>query len=296
MDKHDIETLRSKVSCASVLDSAGFSVDAKESTRRAIKYRRGDRQIVIIIHDGYGWFDPLSDAKGDVFSLAMHLGAADFPSALRDIGELVGYVPVQPAWKYPPSNKPLPTIDARWASRSQPSPGSRSWTYLTRQRLLPCDIVGTAAAQDLLREGPFGSLWAKHTDSTGTIQGWEERGPAWRGFSTGGRKTLFRFGIGHRFCVTESAIDALSLATFEAKRADSSYVSTGGGWSPRAIDALKALFELPGATVVAATDDDEQGDVYASRLEAIAAGAGARCARLRPPHGDWNNSLNISPS
>lgn len=127
----------------------------------------------------------------------------------------------------------------------------------------------------LLLRGMFcarvhGSLWAKHVDAAGIIQGWEERGPNWRGFSTGGNKTLFRFGSGLRFCVTESAIDALSLAALEGIRADTCYVSTGGGWSPRAIDLLKTLLKRPGATAVAATDDDQQGDTYASRLAAIA--------------------------
>jgi hypothetical protein len=32
-----------------------------------MKYRRGDA-IIIVIHDGKGWFDPLSDGKGDVYS------------------------------------------------------------------------------------------------------------------------------------------------------------------------------------------------------------------------------------
>lgn len=294
MDRHQIANLRSEVSCAALLESAGFAVSTKESTRRAIKYRRSKGQIIIVIHDGGGWFDPLSDAKGDVFSLAMHLGAADFPSALRDVGELVGYVPVQPAWKRSLVGKALPSIASRWSARCELSPGSPSWTYLTRDRRLPDDVVQAAATQDLLREGPHGSMWAKHADAAGNIQGWEERGSNWRGFSTGGCKTLFRFGIGLRFCVTEAAIDALSLAALEGIRADTCYVSTGGGWSPRATNALKSLFAIPGATVQAATDDDEQGDAYASRLGAIAGEVGAPCPRLRPPHGDWNNSLIVS--
>jgi hypothetical protein len=50
-----------------VLETFGFAVDLKESTPKAVKYRRGD-DIIIVIHDGKGWFDPLSDAKGDVRS------------------------------------------------------------------------------------------------------------------------------------------------------------------------------------------------------------------------------------
>ena len=31
-----------------------------------------------------------------------------------------------------------------------------------------------------------------HTDPAGLVTGWEERGPEWRGFATGGAKVLFR--------------------------------------------------------------------------------------------------------
>lgn len=73
MEKQKLEDLRDRVPCAAVLERAGFAIDVKESTRKALKYRRG-AEIVIVIHGGRGWFDPLSDAKGDVFGLAAHLG------------------------------------------------------------------------------------------------------------------------------------------------------------------------------------------------------------------------------
>ena len=68
MEKAELEELREKVNCGAVLETAGFAVDLKESTRKAVKYRRGD-DIIIVIHEGKGWFDPLSEAKGDVFRL-----------------------------------------------------------------------------------------------------------------------------------------------------------------------------------------------------------------------------------
>ena len=54
----------------------------KESTRKAVKYRRGG-DIIIVIHDGNGWFDALSDAKGDVFSLVGASTASPSPRCLR---------------------------------------------------------------------------------------------------------------------------------------------------------------------------------------------------------------------
>ncbi|MBB3387825.1 hypothetical protein FHT82_000545 [Rhizobium sp. BK275] len=60
--KKEIEELRGRVPCSAVLEKAGCSVDLKESTPRAVRYRR-DSEIIIVIHEGQGWFDPLSDAK-----------------------------------------------------------------------------------------------------------------------------------------------------------------------------------------------------------------------------------------
>lgn len=136
-------------------------------------------------------------------------------------------------------------------------------------------------------------MWAAHTDAAGEISGWEERGPDWRGFATDGLKLLFRFGPAEalRLCVTEAAIDAMSLAAFEAMRSDTLYLSTGGGWSPATADALRTLADRRGTVLVAATDNDAQGDVYAERLSTMAAAARCRFERLRPSQQDWNRVL-----
>ncbi len=213
MDKREIEELRDKVGCAALLEKDGWKVDLKESTRRAIKFRR-DSNIVIVIHEGRGWFDPLSPAKGDVFSLAEHLGADGFVEACDRVADMVGFVPSAPAWQQPARPKAPASIVERWRHRFRPRPGSPAWRYLTAERGLPANIVKHAVASDLLREGPQGSMWAAHTDSAGALTGWEERGPAWRGFATDGGKELFRFGSEEceRICITEAAIDAMSLA------------------------------------------------------------------------------------
>ncbi len=59
------------------LSGGGFAIDRKESTRRAVKFRRDD-DIVIVIHEGGGSFDARSDAKGDVFALASYLNGSGF--------------------------------------------------------------------------------------------------------------------------------------------------------------------------------------------------------------------------
>lgn len=51
MDRQEIEELRAKVSCGAVLEADGWKIDIKESTRRAVKYRRVDGEIIIVIVD-----------------------------------------------------------------------------------------------------------------------------------------------------------------------------------------------------------------------------------------------------
>lgn len=117
--------------------------------------------------------------------------------------------------------------------------------------------------------------------------------PKWRGFATGGTKELFRFGAHDalRVAVTEAAIDALTLAALEDQRPDTLYVSTGGGWAPMTSGALSTLARRTGVELVAATDNDAQGETFAARLKAIADDAGCGSIRLTPPVGDWNEVL-----
>jgi hypothetical protein len=294
MERHDLEELRTRVLCAAVLQKAGFAIDLKESTRKAVKYRRG-AEIIIVIHAGKGWFDPLSDAKGDVFSLVEHLGSVEFLEARKRVSDLVGFTPTEPVWTRP-SRVRDPDLCAadRWRIRRKLQPGSFAWSYLRRERGIPEAVLGQAIHYDRVREGPHGSSWAAHLDNDGVLTGWEERGQAWRGFATGGGKTLFRLGraTASRFCITEAAIDAMSLAAIEDQRPDSLYLSTGGGWAPATVAAIRALSARPGAKLVAATDNNRQGDVYAERLAEIAQESGCDYERLRPASDDWNEQLN----
>lgn len=293
MEKNDIEELRARVGCAAVLEQEGFAIDRKESTRRAVKFRRDD-DIVIVIHGDRGWFDARSDAKGDVFALASYLHRIGFADALAVVGDLVAFQPTAPVWEKPLHHtQTVASIADRWNHRRRPWRASATWIYLQQCRALPWQVISAAIDADVLREGPYGSMWAKHVDEVGAVIGWEERGPDWRGFSTGGAKALFRFGKvdARRICVTEAAIDALSLAAIEQTRPDTFYVSTGGGWSPLTAQALEKLASRDGAWLVAATDNNVQGEVFADRLRQMAECAACDFSRLRPRCEDWNEEL-----
>ena len=89
----------------------------------------------------------------------------------------------------------------------------------------------------------------------------------WRGFATGGAKKLFRFGPAgsERICITEAAIDAMSLAAIEGLRPDS-FMSAPWRRTPATDEAIRDLAKRANAWLVAATDNNRQGDVYADRV------------------------------
>ncbi|MBB5577076.1 DUF3991 and toprim domain-containing protein [Rhizobium paranaense] len=294
MKRREIEALREQVSCAAVLEHAGFAIDAKESTRRAVKFRRGG-EIIIVTYEGRGWFDPLSEAKGDVFRLVEHLDRVGFLEGAERVADLVGFQITEPEWQPARNSESDLSFPDRWQARRSPWLGSATWRYLNGERRLPSFLLKTAIQGDLLREGPQGSMWAAHRDQAGVLTGWEARGPQYRGFASGGTKVLFRLGpdSAMRLAVTEAAIDAMSLAAIEGLRKGTVYLSTGGGWSPTTEAAMRALAARSGVQVVAATDANPQGDMFAERLRALADNAGCDWTRLRPTEEDWNETLKI---
>ncbi len=301
----EIQQLKAEVSCAALLERLPpvWRLDRTESTRRSLKYRRGEGEIVIVNHHGRGWWDPLSEAKGDIFSLVRHLDPSlNFGEARRVLRGFVGIAPTFPeALRARRTRVPRVPVAQQWDRRRPLSRGSPAWLYLTGQRGLPERILAAARAADAVREGPRGSAWFAHRDGAGLLTGIEMRGSDYRNFSAGGDKTLFRLpgGPGHltRVAVCEAAIDALSLAAIEGERCDTLYAATAGGMGPATVAALHQFLQVlsadPAGILIAATDADIAGRRYAARLEGMATEAGVRFDTILPPDGrnDWNDAL-----
>jgi len=285
----EIGELRARVDCRTVLERAGWEFDKAESTRRAAKYRAGAGRIVIVTHEGRGWFDPLNEKRGDVLARAQHVWGGNLGHARQRLRPLAGIAPSL----RPSEAKPPPAFDAgAWRKAPAVRPGSAGWRYLTAERGLPGPSVARAAAEGQLREGILGTCWGAHADAEGAVVGWEMRGPRYKGFVAGGTKALFAVGAPRpeRLVVCEGMIDALSLATLEGWRDGTLYASTGGGWRDGALAALRTRL-APGSQLVAATDRGEGGERLADRLAAFAREHGVAFERLLPASKDWNDDL-----
>jgi hypothetical protein len=301
----DIEWLKANVSCAVLLERLppGWRLDRAESSRRSLKYRRGEGEIVIVNHDGRGWWDPLSDRKGDIFTLIQHIQPGlSFNEARRVLREFAGVAPTFPeVRRVRPARGPILSAPQRWQRCLPLADGSPVWLYLAAQRKLPERILIAARKADVVREGPQGSAWFAHRDAAGCLTGIEMRGPDYHNFSAGGAKTLFRLPGGSgplpRIAVCEGSIDALSLAAIERSRDDTLYAATAGGMGPETADTLLQLLQIlaidPATILIAATDADIAGRRHAARLEGLAVEAGVRFDTILPPDGlnDWNDAL-----
>lgn len=305
----ELEQLRA-VSCSALLERLPppWQLDKAESTRNCLKYRRGKGEIILVTHEGRGWWDPGSTtARGDVFGLVQHLQpGANFGQVCKLLREFVGVSPRYPTHERTRERQaPSVPVFERWAKRRSMWRGSPAWTYLTAIRRLPSVVVTAAIRREQVKEGPHASAWFAHRDHEGRLTGIEIRGPDYRGFSAGGKKTLFRLPgapIGSRLpvtrlAVTEAPIDAMSLSAVERLRADTLYLGTAGGMGPHTLEALDQLLRAiaghPSALAVAAFDADSQGERYAGFLAEMAAKAGVPSERLTPPEGwnDWNQVL-----
>ena len=305
MSDPETEELRAMVHCAVVLERASqpWRLDRKESTKLSLKYRRGEGEILIVSHGGRGWWDPMSEARGDVFGLVQRLEPGiNFGHVRKRLREFAGLSPAFPiaerAGRRKDPDRPVPL---RWAHRKPVWPGSPTWRYLARKRFLPEAIIEAASGAGVLREGPAGSAWFAHFDNDGVVAHVDVRGPTYKGSLTGGSKSLFRLlpaaPIRPRLVLAEAAIDTLSVAAIEGLRDDTLYDATGGGMGPGTIAALEALLDemaaLPDTLLCSATDANDAGERFADRHRAAAEKFGVGFARLRPPieGGDWNDVL-----
>ncbi|MDE1905154.1 MAG: DUF3991 and TOPRIM domain-containing protein [Rhodospirillales bacterium] len=305
----ELDTFRAQVNCAAVLENAerlsqgvqAWHLDKAESTRHALKYRRGKGEVLIVTHEGRGWWDPQSEAKGDIFSLVQHLEPRlNFGHVRQALRRFVGisprYEPGPQTAKDHGADRP---VAERWSGRKRLRSGCPAWRYLLEERRIPANILFAAGEQDIIRDGAYGSAWFAHRQDA-RVTHVEIRGPDFKGSLKGGDKTLFVFrsapAAACRLVIAEAPIDALSIASLEGRRPGSLYVATGGGMGPGTLDALQRICteikKQAGATVESAADANRAGDRYAERHAKIAEEAGVAFERLRPPEGlDWNDVL-----
>jgi hypothetical protein len=290
-----------RINLREYIEKDGFALDEGESTENSLKIRRDNEVLIVRENDNgeWGYFTPHdSGDKGNIVQYLQGRRGAGFTlgHCKKHMREYAGGVfrgPMVPGMPRPVFQK---TLDL--------SHVARRWETLNSVWGLPHYLEGRGLALETikayasaLRMDKKGNVLFAHTNDDGQVVGYEIKGHDFDGFAKGGVRTLCRMGpldggVPAKIALTESGIDALSLAQLVGRR-DALYCSTGGALGPHTLNAIKALAaKHPEAEILLAFDADMAGDGYAVNIEK-ALGARDSVRRLMPKIKDWNDQLQL---
>lgn len=256
-----------------------LAAGAHQDPRDKIKWHCSQGVLSVTGTKFFNWNQHLGG--GGAIDLAMHLNTLRFKDAILWIEHRFP-CPSSAPGSSPPVNRPpaLPTP----AAHHLPTVNR----YLTQQRLLPSDLLGSLIDAGLLyadaRANAVFLLLGKENAPTGA----ELRGTGprpWRGMARGSRKNLGYFRTGPQYptaiVLCESAIDTIS---YRALHPNWLCISTSGARPEPAW--LPALIQH-GRPVYCGFDADPTGDRMAQAMIALH----PAIQRIRPPAHDWNDAL-----
>lgn len=281
------------------------SLGLKQDSHDKHKWKDGEHIISISGDKFMAW---LADkGGGGAIDLVMHVQGVEFREAVQWLSgqsftaQPVTYQqPTQSEDNEPHLLKMSPPNEQRWIAVRQ---------YLVETRKLPAALIDRLHERGLIYADDMQNVvFVRHSISSngaswrrGEITGASLRGTwgednSFHGLAAGSSRQQGWFWIGagkgevKRVMLTESPIDALSLATLDKRRQAtegvSIYLSTdGSGAIPTA--ALKQVIEREGQVGVA-FDTDSAGETMAWRIAEELPGVG----RITPAYGkDWNERL-----
>jgi hypothetical protein len=287
------------------LDLAAVAVELGLKQDRHDKHKWRDAGHIISISNGK-FMDWLADqGGGGAIDLVMHVQNVDFKAAVQWLsGQTLMPRTTYPTWQ---------GEETEPRTLKMPEPDQRRWDsvrqYLTETRKLSALLVDRLHDRgliyaDLMQNAVFvrhalkgqDTQWQRGEPMGATLRGTWGEGNAFHGLAPGSAREQgwFWLGLGkgeiQRVLLTESAIDALSLAMLDKHRAQTPgatvYLSTdGAGAIP--LDALRQVM-AQGGQVFVAFDGDAPGEAMAWRVAQQLPGV----KRLTPAYGkDWNERL-----
>jgi len=300
MSDTELEKFKREINLAELAGSYGYELDRKESSRASfvMRHQDGDKIVIAADTDGHSIFFSVQDDRqhGSVIDFVRWKNGANLGQARqilrRWIANPTSFFPT--AQKYQPL-RPEPATHncavtyAQWL-RMRPYNRAYGQGYLEK-RGLTADTISLFSER--IRIDFHGNITFRH-DNLRSVTGWEVKNIGFTGFSRGGRKALFGCKVGSPqrdtsplLVITESAVDVMSY--YQLNPRPGFYFSFAGSLSAEQHNLLKyALNRYPVARVIAATDQDEQGEKFADMICSIRPDT----IRAVPPTGkDWNDTL-----
>lgn len=280
----------------------GYELSKRESSRGSAVMRHPESHDKIIIKlgtDGHWQYYSVRDDRDngtiiDFVQFRRKLNLGDVRKELRPwLGQSPLPGPIFPALSK--TEKDRGKVEAAFFVMRDSTNGH---PYLEHRRGISVRTITQSRFNGRIRMDKRGNAVFPHFDADG-LSGYELRNVNFKGFSSGGRKSLW---LSHEFpddrCLVfcESAIDALSYAELFPDE-HTRYASVGGKLNPPQAELIRsAAARMPhGAEVVAAMDADDEGRKLAAIVEKAVelTGRADLGFRLEEPSGfkDFNDQL-----
>lgn len=303
-DRYELARFRQDINLIAFAASKGYAVDKRDSSRNCcmMRHANGDKIAIGKAADGHWQYYSFRDERdnGDIVEFVQQRsgGRGAFPlgsvrKELRQWTHTEREVP-----QFVPELRPVVKDRAAVNAAFEKARVVETHPHLEARALSPATLADPRF-RGTWRMMPdrYGNVIFPHRDLEG-LSGFEVKNKGFTSFAEGGDKGLWssRTRPGdNRLVIAESAIDALSyhqLHPYPGAR----YVSFAGGLNPRQPELLeRAIARMPpGSTIVAATDRDHDGDVFAKRIAAMCSEhSGVTFVRGAPKLGckDWNDHL-----
>jgi len=305
-DKRELEEFKTRIDLRVYAASHGYQLDERSWRGSAVMRHPATDDKVVIKRDidgHYVYYSVRDDRdNGSIIDWVQNRNRTmKLGSVRRELRPWIGVPPVTV-----PSFPPLPNtpkdrlkVEAAYARMKDASSGH---PYLERQRCIPPALLSLDRFAGRIKIDSRGNAVFPHFDQDG-LSGYELRNEGFKGFSSGGSKSLWlsdEFASDKRLVFCESAIECLSYAVlFPAN--DARYASVGGKTSPQQLELIRAsAARMPiDAEIVSAMNADAAGRELAQTVRRAVELSGRHDLRFvsQEPAGynDWNDQLRARP-
>jgi excisionase family DNA binding protein len=297
----EINDMKSRIDLRAYAASLGYTLEKRESWRGSavMRHPNGDK-IIIKRNEADGhfvYFSVRDDGdNGSIIDFAGRRLRLNLGAIRKELRPWVGGSPVKVP-VFPPL-RPVSRDRMRVEREYAKMRDARRHPYLENERALPASLLELPRFVGCIRIDSRGNACFPHRDLDG-ISGFEIRNTNYKGFSSGGTKSIWMsnpFPDDDRIVLCESAIDALSYAMLFPDD-HTRYGSIGGKPNPVQPELVRSSVARmpPKSKIVAAMDADETGGELAEmvRQAVLLSGRDDLAFVFQEPAGakDWNDVL-----
>lgn len=305
----ELERFKTTINLTEYAAREGYLLDRRASSRNSVVMRHpnGDKIVIARGEDQHWIYFSVRDDNdnGSIVDFVQRRRRCTLGDVRRELrpwmGSGIGGTVARPALKlYVPEVVPVSKDRAGVIRALAAMRPVESHRYLEEERAIPRELLANPRFAGRILVDARSNAVFPHFDRDGPC-GYEIKNHGFTGFAPGGEKGLWTSrarSTDTALVIAESAIDALSYAALHPDE-NARYASFGGAMNPSQPALIRAAIQRLslGTVVKIATDNDEEGDGFATNIEGLAAETGREDLAVEQAAPidakDWNDLLRV---